>query len=340
MNYLGYNSLVGMAFWGGRGSAGILGVTLGSLSELAHVIWSCDTNVRLVPLTQMAVFANYLLAVLFQHLISHDDSLSHIAPSALHQPPTPPLKVPPLYPVPHHSTSPTRKMDPFDSLFHLEETFYKEGYEFGLADGKRAGLIEGRLTGLERGFEKFAQMGRLHGKCVIWARRLPNSRKRRIGSFSPSDQKSSGGGEGEYMVTEEEEEEKGENESKENTNDDAAIEREQNQNSTLPPSSNPKHHLPPTPPPLLLSTNNDRNSPRLTKHILTLYALVEPASLSIQNTEESVSDFDDRLRRAEGKVKIIERITGERGDGPKRKSGEEGIEELGKGVIGSGKVRY
>lgn len=231
-------------------------------------------------------------------------------------------------------------MDPFDSLFSLEETFYREGYELGLTDGKRAGLIEGRLTGLERGFEKFAQMGRLHGKCVIWAGRFPSSRKRGIGICSPSDQKSGAGGEGEYLVTEEKEEEK---ESKENTNDGSATEREQKQNSTLPPSSNPKHHLPPsppTPPPLLLSSNNDRNNPRLHKHILTLYALVEPVSLSIQNTEAAVSDFDDRLRRAEGKVKIIERITGEGGDGSKRKSGEEGIEELGKGVIGSGKVRY
>lgn len=240
-------------------------------------------------------------------------------------------------------------MDPFDSLFTLEETFYREGYELGLADGKRAGLIEGRLTGLERGFEKFAQMGRLHGKCVVWAGRLPNSGKGKIRGCSPSYEKSGAGGEKEYMVTEAEEEEKegekGEKESKVNTTNggDSAVEREQKQNATLLLLSNPKHHLPsspPTPPLLLLSPNNDRNNPRLHKHILTLYALVEPASLSIQNTEAAVSDFDDRLRRAEGKVKIIERITGEEGDGSKRKSGEEGIEELGKGVIGSGKVRY
>lgn len=299
----------------------------------------------------MAVFGNYLLAVLFQHLISYAYSLSHIAPSALHHQPhrhksTPPLKVTPLYPETHHSASPTEpsKMDPFDSLFSLEETFYREGYELGLADGKRAGLIEGRLTGLERGFEKFAQMGRLHGKCVIWAARMPSSRKRRIGSCSPSDQKSGGGGEGEYMVTEEEgERKKGEKERKENTNDDdSAIERGQKQSCTLPPSPNTKHNLssPSIPPHLLLSSNNDRKSSRLHKHILTLYALVEPASLSIQNTEAAVSDFDDRLRRAEGKVKIIERITGEEGDGSKRKGGEEGIEELGKRIIGSGKVRY
>lgn len=250
-------------------------------------------------------------------------------------------------------------MDPFDSLFSLEEIFYKEGYELGLADGRRAGLIEGRLTGLERGFEKFAQMGRLHGKCVIWAGRLPNSRNRRKESGTSSHPKSDVCEEGENMVAAEKQEEE-----TEITNNDSATEKDQKQKSTLPPSSYPKpnHHIPPsspTTPPRFLSTittnnnnngNNNSNNPRLNKHILTLYALVEPASLSIRNTEEAVSDFDDRLRRAEGKVKIIERITGEgeweggRVDEmlyqKKKDEKEEGIEELGKGVLESGKVRY
>jgi len=33
--------------------------------------------------------------------------------------------------------------------------------------------------------------------------------------------------------------------------------------------------------------------------------------LSTENTEEAVSEFDDRLKRAEGKAKIIERLVGE-----------------------------
>lgn len=249
-------------------------------------------------------------------------------------------------------------MDAFDSLFSLEETFYKEGYELGLADGKRAGLIEGRLTGLERGFEKFAQMGRLHGKCAVWAGMLPNSRSRGIGSGISGHRRSGASEEGENMGAGEEQGEvkagegegEGEKESKDNTNDDSATAVDQKQTSNLPPSfhPNPNNHIPPSPPtsPRLLSTsnNNNPNNPRLKKHILTLYALVEPASLSIKNTEEAVSDFDDRLRRAEGKVKIIERITGE-GEGDeverrKKKSGGEGIEELGKGVLRSGKVRF
>ena len=50
---------------------------------------------------------------------------------------------------------------------------------------------------------------------------------------------------------------------------------------------------------------------RLAKHLKVLHALAESESLSTENTEEAVSDFDDRLKRAQGKAKIIERIVGE-----------------------------
>ncbi|KUJ11979.1 DUF1715-domain-containing protein [Mollisia scopiformis] len=49
---------------------------------------------------------------------------------------------------------------------------------------------------------------------------------------------------------------------------------------------------------------------RLLKHIKVLHALSEPESLSTENDEESVTDFDDRLKRAQGKAKVIERIVG------------------------------
>lgn len=61
-----------------------------------------------------------------------------------------------------------------------------------------------------------------------------------------------------------------------------------------------KRHLPPLP-----------NNPRLEKHITVLYALAETESLSTENTDEAVNDFDDRLKRAQGKAKIIERMVGE-----------------------------
>jgi hypothetical protein len=53
---------------------------------------------------------------------------------------------------------------------------------------------------------------------------------------------------------------------------------------------------------------------RLEKHITTLYALTEAESLSTQNNEESVSDFDDRFKRATSKAKVIQTIIGERND--------------------------
>jgi hypothetical protein len=54
-------------------------------------------------------------------------------------------------------------------------------------------------------------------------------------------------------------------------------------------------------------------NPRLEKHIKILHALTEPVSLSTDNSENAVSDFDDRLKRAVGKVKIIEKLAGEEG---------------------------
>lgn len=53
------------------------------------------------------------------------------------------------------------------------------------------------------------------------------------------------------------------------------------------------------------------NNPRLEKNVSTLYALVEPGTLSTENTDESVNDFDDRVKRAQGKAKIIEKMVGE-----------------------------
>ncbi|KAF2663965.1 DUF1715-domain-containing protein [Microthyrium microscopicum] len=65
--------------------------------------------------------------------------------------------------------------DIFDAALNLEDTSYTEGYELGVADGSRAGRIEGRAFGLEKGFEKFLQLGRLHGRASVWAARLPPS---------------------------------------------------------------------------------------------------------------------------------------------------------------------
>ncbi|KAJ6131039.1 hypothetical protein N7523_001499 [Penicillium sp. IBT 18751x] len=63
-----------------------------------------------------------------------------------------------------------------DSLLDLEEQFYNEGYELGAADGAKAGYTEGSVFAVEKGFEKFVEMGRLYGKALVWAQRLADSK--------------------------------------------------------------------------------------------------------------------------------------------------------------------
>ena len=172
--------------------------------------------------------------------------------------------------------------DPFDSVLDLEETYYQEGYDLGVADGSRAGRIEGRVFGIEKGFEKFAAMGMLHGRAAVWASRLP--RKKEQGK---------------------------DNEKK------ATITQDEVTSSSLEASPN---NLIPTSSEALVPAGDGvvasglpplAVNPRLERHIQTLFALVEPDTFSTENTEESVADFDDRLKRAGAKAKVIERIVGE-----------------------------
>lgn len=160
--------------------------------------------------------------------------------------------------------------DLFDDLLGLEDRFYKEGFQLGTADGAKAGRIEGRAFGLEKGFEKYVEIGRLHGKSLVWAGRLSKPQT----SDSESNQIAGDG-------------------------DDEDIKQSASsldKGSTLPRS------LPSLP-----------ANPRLEKHIKVLYALTEPVSLSTDNSEEAVSDFDDRLKRAFGKTKIVEKLSREEG---------------------------
>ena len=160
--------------------------------------------------------------------------------------------------------------DPFDQLLGLEDTYYAEGFSLGQADGMQAGRIEGRIFGLEKGFEKFLQMGRLHGRSVVWASRLASSRgpdagdtkEDRSESFMPVENKSSS---------------------------DASV--------TI---SDENLAMPPLP-----------ENTRLGKQVRTLFALTEPESLSLQNNEEDVSEFDDRFKRAVSKAVIVGKLVGE-----------------------------
>lgn len=167
--------------------------------------------------------------------------------------------------------------DPFDDVLNLEDKFYSEGYAQGVADGERAGRIEGRSFGIEKGFEKFVEAGRLYGKSLVWANRLAAPPR-------PADiQKQQASSTVAKSMQQDGEEEK------------AKEEKGQTAKQQLPPLT--------------------VGGARLEKNIVTLYALVEPDTLSTENTDEAVQDFDDRVKRAQGKARVIERQVGEDGGG-------------------------
>lgn len=172
----------------------------------------------------------------------------------------------------------TTEHDPFDSLLTLEDGFYNEGYHLGVSDGNRAGLIEGRLFGLEKGFEKYAFMGNLYGRAVIWSGRLPISRDTPI-----SDRQDASAADTDKVFK---------SLSVQGSNGGGIHSEVENSPGRMKVPGLPANT-------------------RLEKHVRTLYALTEPDSLSTDNHEKSVSEFDDRFNRAEGKIKVIEKLTGE-----------------------------
>ncbi|KAF6817993.1 duf1715 domain-containing protein [Colletotrichum sojae] len=151
--------------------------------------------------------------------------------------------------------------DPFDDILNLEEQFFAEGFKQGTEDGILAGKIEGRSVGLAKGYEKFLESGRIHGRSVVWANRL--SLPQKTGATAAASSSS------------------------------ANRQQQQQQQPT-------KCSLPPLAP-----------NARLEKNVTAAFALVEPDTLSTENSDDAVNDFDDRFKRAQGKVKIIERMTGE-----------------------------
>lgn len=160
-----------------------------------------------------------------------------------------------------------------ESLLDLEEEFYKEGYDLGAADGAQAGYTEGSVFAVEKGFEKFVEMGRLYGKALVWAQRLADSKT----------SKQPGAKTDTYDIS---------------TTD--AINHKDLDASLDPSVCAEMATLPP--------------SARLAKNLDILLELVDPASLFMANTEEAVTDVDERLKGAIIKAKLIQRALGERED--------------------------
>ncbi|KAL6231646.1 hypothetical protein BDW75DRAFT_36923 [Aspergillus navahoensis] len=154
-----------------------------------------------------------------------------------------------------------------ESLLDLEEDFYKEGFNLGAADGAEAGYTEGSVFAVEKGFEKFIELGKLYGKALVWAQRLADMK---------------------------------ESTHETPTNSDSITELSEEGGALRPFVCKEMAHFP--------------HSSRLAKNLDILLELVDPASLPMQNTEEAVTDVDERLKGAIIKVKLIQRAFGERED--------------------------
>ena len=172
--------------------------------------------------------------------------------------------------------------DLFDSLLDVEEGLYEEGYDLGVADGVEAGYVEGSVFAVEKGFENFLEIGRLYGKALVWAQRMPGPNNHP----DPIQQRSSGIHEHQHQHHN-------------NDNDHSENLINQKDEISLGPSAcNDMSHLP--------------RSSRLAKNLSSLLELVDPASLVMQNTEDALTDAEERRRGALVKAKLIQRVLGER----------------------------
>lgn len=76
--------------------------------------------------------------------------------------------------------------DPFDELLGLEDGYFQEGYEAGVADSTYAGMIEGKVFGVEKGYEKAIELGRLHGRALVWQARFSDSTRTGRDTLEPA----------------------------------------------------------------------------------------------------------------------------------------------------------
>ncbi|KAI5923054.1 DUF1715-domain-containing protein [Camillea tinctor] len=186
--------------------------------------------------------------------------------------------------------------DIFAGVLNLEEEYYREGYAEGYRDGAEAGRVEGRSVGYKTGFDKFVEAGRLQGRAVIWANRMPAFRRHHHHHHHHPAKDGKPAAEEGPAASSTGEEKGGEEEEEE-------VEGQRD--------------LPPIP-----------SNPRLERHVATLYGLVEPGTLSTRNDDDSVNDFDSRMKGAQGRVRMVERALGEAAvqeEGERKKSkGQEG----------------
>jgi len=157
-------------------------------------------------------------------------------------------------------------LDPFDNLLELENDFYRQGYDAGIADSAYAGMIEGKVFGIEKGSEKALALGKLRGRALVWQGRMPGSKTVSTGKELASPPASTS----------------------------------HKESASAQSLDEVLHSLGPLP-----------DNARLRKHVEALLAATDGEAISRDNTDEAVSEFDDRITRARAKAKVIANIVGE-----------------------------
>jgi hypothetical protein len=148
--------------------------------------------------------------------------------------------------------------DPFDELLELENGYYQEGYDAGVSDSTYAGMIEGKVFGIEKGYEKALDLGKLHGRALLWQGRFRSDHAQEpLQSLNPiSSEVSRLGG-------------------------------------------------------IIRALPQLSESSRLQRHIEGLHATSKGSTIAKDNSDEAVTEFDDRIARAKAKAKIVANIAGE-----------------------------
>merc|ERR1711939_1262277 len=146
--------------------------------------------------------------------------------------------------------------DLLGDLLSLEDGFYDEGFQAGVADSARAGHLEGKVFGIEKGYDKALELGKLNGRAYVWkyrqqdAKRVATDEPLRAGSDDV-------------------------------TRSSSPIGEAFNAMTSLPKNS------------------------RLDKHVDGILALTDPDKVSTDNSDESVSQFEDSVAKAKAKAKMV-----------------------------------
>ena len=193
----------------------------------------------------------------------------------------------------------TMDEDLLDSVLSLEDVSYQAGFAEGEKDGSDIGYAEGITFGMEQGFRKAMEMGSLHGRAMML-----NSCLTEPGPSLQPEAETNGH---DHPVL-------GESKSAANDADKKLV-------PDLP-------KIPTIP-----------SNPRLRKHIETLLKLTDSEGVSWENSDAAVDEFDERMKKAVAKAKVIDKLVGDKHklNSVTGKTGPEGAQNASVG-IGTGNI--